>query len=404
MLSVYTQKPKICKMFTKFSDSLEIVNNLPYNEGVNRTPSSGVSKSYREIAAALGIAIDSGRFTPGSFLPTEKELQAEFSVSRTTIRRALAKLIADGHADSVPNRGVVVRRRTGVQEQAIAFVDGATLVLRKLYSRLSATCLSRGYHLVHLDSQAMGLEASIEMAAHKGFAGAFVWSFEGFPEARRINRLLPDFPLVALDHSMRDIPTDVIAFDYFQMAVEAVSHLVRQGRRRIAVTGMLDMLDTTQERFAGYMRGLFKNELPCNVENFVFTFTSSMTRSDTRLLESRLRMEDRPDALFVMQDEFVPEVAEAVLRCGLRIPEDIALITIGDDIVMSVGDVGLTAMHCDWEELADLALDRMLARITQGPLPSERVLARHRLEVRGSCGEISSEARRRSGPLVIRRH
>ncbi|MFV2195557.1 GntR family transcriptional regulator [Nocardiopsis sp. LOL_012] len=48
--------------------------------------------TYHQIAASLKTRIDSGEFAPGDVLPSESALSAEFGVSRTTVRRALAAL------------------------------------------------------------------------------------------------------------------------------------------------------------------------------------------------------------------------------------------------------------------------------------------------------------------------
>ncbi|MFG3418759.1 GntR family transcriptional regulator [Micromonospora sp. NPDC048063] len=65
---------------------------------------------YRQIAAALRAAIDAGEHPPGSRLPTEAELAAEYDVSRETVRRALAVLKAAGLVTTATSQGTVVAR------------------------------------------------------------------------------------------------------------------------------------------------------------------------------------------------------------------------------------------------------------------------------------------------------
>ena len=60
----------------------------------------------------------------------------------------------------------------------------------------------------------------------------------------------------------------------------------------------------------------------------------------------------RPDALFVLQDVFVPTVVECALRAGLSVPGDLRLATLGDDLDVTVDGVGMTAVAFDWEALA----------------------------------------------------
>jgi GntR family transcriptional regulator len=51
---------------------------------------------HREIAEALRLAIRAGTYERGAQLPSERELMKEFSVSRGTVRQALATLRAEG--------------------------------------------------------------------------------------------------------------------------------------------------------------------------------------------------------------------------------------------------------------------------------------------------------------------
>ena len=63
----------------------------------------------KEIIATLARAIASGRFPPGSNLPRENDLCAEFGVSRTVIREALKVLESKGLVRGRPRVGTTVR-------------------------------------------------------------------------------------------------------------------------------------------------------------------------------------------------------------------------------------------------------------------------------------------------------
>jgi GntR family transcriptional regulator len=87
--------------------------------------------AYRQIASALRAEILSGALAPGAELPTEAQLAQRFQVNRTTIRRALDVLRAEGR--------IVSRRGAGsfVREQA---------VLRRLTSDLLVRSDRRGWY------------------------------------------------------------------------------------------------------------------------------------------------------------------------------------------------------------------------------------------------------------------
>lgn len=357
---------------------------MAQRRGIDRIARNG----FKRIASTLEQRIARGELSPGRFLPTERELQEEFGASRSTIRRALAHLIEAGWAENVPSKGVVAGKTAHRStSRTVALVDGASYVLRVLFIKLSDQLRENGLHLVHLGGHNDGsMEAPLEYAMQQDLAGLIVWPFRGFPDESVVRRAAKQMPLVFLDHGAGEVDTDIVTFDYVGAADIATEHLIAQGAKRIGVTGMIDMLDVSHQRMSGYMRAMFRCGLQPASRDFVFIHTSGMAQPDLDPLIERLSRPDRPDALLVMQDEFMPHVVEAALTAGLRLPEDLRLVTIGDDIDLSVGDYGLTAVALDWDRMAKTTLDLLLQRLAGSQEPTKRLLAPYRLIVRGLCG------------------
>ena len=68
-----------------------------------------------QLADLLRAEIQEGRRRPGSQLPTESEFQAEYGVSRTTIRTALAVLAGEGLVLTRKGYGSYVRNRPALR-------------------------------------------------------------------------------------------------------------------------------------------------------------------------------------------------------------------------------------------------------------------------------------------------
>jgi DNA-binding LacI/PurR family transcriptional regulator len=338
------------------------------------------AKSYSSIATDLIERIRSGELPEGNFLPIERELMEAYGVTRTTIRRALSLVVEKGHGLLVPNKGVLPLKGMSRKAKTIGFVDGSTVVLRSLFSKLNGELLKLGHQLVHLDAQVIGLENALTFAMERNFDALFIWSFEGFPNKEAIAEAAERMPIIALDHSLWGFETDLVTLDYFNMAVEAVDYLAKSGRKRIAISGMLDMLDVTQNRFSGYLKGLFDNEMTPDVRDFAFSYTSGYGEPNYDHLAYRLAAEDRPDAIFVMQDEFLPGVVDTIFKCGLTIPDDVDVATIGDDLVVRVGNNEVTAVHCDWNGFAEQALSLLMERLQDPNGVKKRLISGHYLK------------------------
>jgi DNA-binding LacI/PurR family transcriptional regulator len=349
---------------------------------------------YQAIAEELRRRIRSGSSTPGSLFPTERELCEEFSVSRSTVRRALKALIESGWAESSPNRGVIAKQGPNPGRTTnVAYVDHAQSIHRYLFFLVGRLLQRRGLHLVHVDSEVLGVEGALEYAADQGFCAAFVWSKKGYPDSRRLKRVQEEIPIIAINHELPTLPTDLITEDNFGGARLATTHLAKLGRKRIAISGMMDMLHINHERFSGYLMGQFDSGLSPSPRDFLFCFTSGMKVPDVEPLIRRLRDPDRPDAIFVLQDMFARDIVDAVFQCGLRIPEDVAVVAFGTDISLRIDDLGLSVVATDVEAIAEALVERLALRMETPLGPTVAVSTPVQLVPRGSGGEPPSEWR-----------
>jgi GntR family transcriptional regulator len=64
--------------------------------------------AWRQLAAILRRRIHAGRYQPGHAIPSEKQCEAEFGISRGTCRKAIAVLRGEGLVITVPGRGSYV--------------------------------------------------------------------------------------------------------------------------------------------------------------------------------------------------------------------------------------------------------------------------------------------------------
>ena len=73
--------------------------------------------SYQQVFESLRTQITSGLYSPGDFLPPEPELEKQFRVSRTTVRRAVEMLRADGLVHVKQGRGTTIASWESLPQQ-----------------------------------------------------------------------------------------------------------------------------------------------------------------------------------------------------------------------------------------------------------------------------------------------
>ena len=83
---------------------------------------------YAQIIATLQERIESGEYPPGSLMPSEHQLSAEFGTARPTVVRALRVLRQEGWIDTQQGKGSFVRGRpalagVGVERRGKAELD-----------------------------------------------------------------------------------------------------------------------------------------------------------------------------------------------------------------------------------------------------------------------------------------
>lgn len=71
---------------------------------------AGVSR-YLRLYRVLSQALAEGRFGPGQALPSEPQIMQDYGVSRSTVRRALARLEAEGRIERKRGSGTFARDR-----------------------------------------------------------------------------------------------------------------------------------------------------------------------------------------------------------------------------------------------------------------------------------------------------
>ena len=75
---------------------------------------------YAQVIAELQRRIESGEYPPGSLIPSEHQLSAEFGTARPTVVRALRVLRQEGWIETQQGKGSFVRGRPALAEVAVA--------------------------------------------------------------------------------------------------------------------------------------------------------------------------------------------------------------------------------------------------------------------------------------------
>lgn len=120
---------------------------------------------YHRLARRIAQAIAEGRLTPGQSLPAERDMAAMTGLSRVTVRKAVAGLVAAGDLVQRRGSGTFVAPRVPRMEQALSALTSFTEDMARRGRSVESVWLARGLHAPAPEEvMALGLRAGDRVA------------------------------------------------------------------------------------------------------------------------------------------------------------------------------------------------------------------------------------------------
>ena len=242
-----------------------------------------------------------------------------------------------------------------------------------------------GYNLLlcNSDDSLDKEEKAIELLLSKRVDGILLTKAAGDfrPQLRQMIKEV-DTPFVLVMRTYPKLTKDAVLTDDYHGAYEAVPHLARAGRKRIALISGPLKVSNAKERWQGFHDALKAEGLPYE-EDLVI-------EGDYRL-ESGFRaghslFSRRPDGIYVANHLMTIGLLQAAEEMGLRCPEDFGLVSFDDYPWLGIFRPRLTTVELPKHQLGTEAAELLIKRITgDDSKPVVRKL-QPELRIRESCG------------------
>lgn len=149
-------------------------------------------------------------------------------------------------------------------------------------------------------------------------------------------------PIVFIDRVASKIETSKVMQDDYNGAFEAVEHLVQMGYSKIAHIAGPKGLDFTEKRLTGYLDALKKHCLTTSEEWIIHSgFDQSSGEADTYQL---LNCEQRPDAIFAVNDRKAIGAMVALKQKKIAIGKEMGVIGFTDDPICTLVSPSLSTI------------------------------------------------------------
>ncbi|MBC8079306.1 MAG: substrate-binding domain-containing protein, partial [Gorillibacterium sp.] len=216
-----------------------------------------------------------------------------------------------------------------------------------------------------------------------------IGKFEIAPDDLLLNRLQN---IVFVDYSPDESRYDSVIVDFEQVTVMAIDHLLSLGYRKIGFIGSrdsitsfgtdtgIDRIDLRHRRFESYMmeKGLYEPQ-------HVYIGSNYSMLMGYQLMQQAIVAKDFPEAFVLASDSMAIAAYKALEEAGLRVPKDIAIISIDDIEMASYANPPLTTIKVYTEQMGQSAVNLLMEQIAGREIPI-KVVVPPRLMVRGSCG------------------
>jgi DNA-binding LacI/PurR family transcriptional regulator len=171
-----------------------------------------------------------------------------------------------------------------------------------------------------------------------------------------------------------------------QAGRQAVQHLLKIGRRRIAIlAGEMDNADAI-DRMTGYKEMLQAAGIPTDeqlIGNGLFSREAGYLG-----MQELLRRNVPIDGLFAANDVVALGAIQAIQEAGLRVPEDISVIGFDDLPMAKNSEPSLTTINQPIAQKGETATSLLLDLIEGAVESPAHVTLSARLVVRDSCGYL----------------
>ncbi len=196
-------------------------------------------------------------------------------------------------------------------------------------------------------------------------------------------------PVVVLDRRIPGVKTDSVRCDSEEGAYRLVQLLLSLGHQRIAIlTGSRDV-STAEDRVIGYVQALEEAGLAREKRVYYGAFT---LLSGYKTAQQALSASPRPTALFAANNFIAIGALKALKDAGLKVPEDITIVSFDELPPTMVVDPFLTVAVQPAYEMGQKAIELLLARLDgRSPDCCQEIILPIEIVIRGSSGSARTD-------------
>lgn len=319
--------------------------------------------TIKDVARQSGYSITTvSRVLSGSDYPVSAD-------AREAIEACAARM------DYVPNQLARGLKTNSSREIAVITPSLRNPFYTTIITSIESALSQNGYNmLVFLRKRTDGAgDEFLARLTSKMVAGVLIATNSVSPDMGRGLRQLKErkIPVIVFDDAV-DGFSDLrgIFFDYHRGGRQAAQTLYAHGHRKVALITLDFMEQTTRKSFVGGFSEYFREMgHPLREDRDIFISTEPDDFTAGAALAEKVFASGRSyTALAANNDSVAAGAIAAMLRRGVRVPEDISVIGMDDNIYARMTTPPLTTVHVPAREMGDMAVRYLLEEMEGKPL------------------------------------
>lgn len=327
---------------------------------------------YLELVNWIRKQIEDGELSPGEKLYSENELSDMFSLSRQTVRHAISVLEQEGVLNRVQGSGTYIneprskRPDTGRIAVIMTYTDG--YIFPRTIRAIEDKLFKAGY-LVQLavtnnliSREGAILETILEQDDVEGIIVETVKSALPNPNLHLYQELLArQIPVLFINSYYPELSAPHVSMDDRLAGRLVTEYLLKKGHKKIAGVFKLDD-GQGHLRYAGFLEALEAAGIACDESKIIWVDTEDT--KDFEKLREKVRCRTRGcTGLVCYNDEIAFGLLKILKEEGIRVPENLSIVSVDNTDLAVLGDVMLTSMPYPMEKLGECAAEKLMKMI-----------------------------------------
>lgn len=307
-------------------------------------------------------------------LPTEGELCSKYGVSRITVQKALGILVDKDIIRRIPGRGSFLADSDDFPGEkpkllGVVFCHMTASYGLEIFLEMERYANTKGYSLVFKNSRddENAEKRAIRELIGLGVEGIIIQPVHEEIFNKKILELsLANFPLVMVDRELKGLNLSYVGTDNAKATRMMMDYLFSKGHKQISMfSSHKSSASTIETRLDAFRTAYLLSGFPYR-EEYLYTdirSTGGTAGGEAEDIENICRYLSKNreiSCIFCSEYSIAQLTHEAVSRLGMRIPEDISVVTFDAEMGASRASL-FTYIRQNQEEMARCCIDIFLS-------------------------------------------